>query len=181
LQKGVAWPNPRFTDNNNGTVTDNLTGLIWLKNANCIGTLNPTFDNDDNLGDGAVTWQHALDFVAGINAGTYNCDDTSNGGSHQTDWRLPNVRELSSLLDYEFCNCPAGNNPTIPNTAGTGQGSSNDPFSNFVANDYASSTTVAGSSDLAWLVDFGVGFGGGGVYWTDKTNRHFVTAVRGGS
>ena len=39
LQKGVAWPNPRFTDNNNGTVTDNLTGLIWLKNANCIGSL----------------------------------------------------------------------------------------------------------------------------------------------
>lgn len=35
LQKGVAWPNPRFTDNNNGTITDNLTGLIWLKNANC--------------------------------------------------------------------------------------------------------------------------------------------------
>src|SRR5215831_10404550 len=35
LQKGVAWPTPRFTDNNNGTITDNLTGLIWLKNANC--------------------------------------------------------------------------------------------------------------------------------------------------
>ena len=37
-QKGVAWPNPRFTDNGDGTVTDNLTGLIWLKNANCFGT-----------------------------------------------------------------------------------------------------------------------------------------------
>ena len=37
LQKGVAWPNPRFTDNGNGTVTDNLTGLIWLKNADCLG------------------------------------------------------------------------------------------------------------------------------------------------
>lgn len=33
LEKGVAWPNPRFTDNSNGTITDNLTGLIWLKNA----------------------------------------------------------------------------------------------------------------------------------------------------
>ena len=33
-QKGVAWPNPRFTDNGDGTVTDNLTGLIWLKDAN---------------------------------------------------------------------------------------------------------------------------------------------------
>jgi len=30
---GVPLPVPRFTDNSNGTVTDNLTGLIWLKNA----------------------------------------------------------------------------------------------------------------------------------------------------
>ncbi|MGA9347827.1 MAG: hypothetical protein WBW48_03355 [Anaerolineae bacterium] len=30
LLKGVTWPSPRFTDNGNGTVTDNLTGLIWL-------------------------------------------------------------------------------------------------------------------------------------------------------
>ena len=37
LRPGVAWPNPRFTDNNNGTVTDNLTGLMWLKDANCFG------------------------------------------------------------------------------------------------------------------------------------------------
>ncbi|HXE98165.1 MAG TPA: hypothetical protein VN642_17305, partial [Dongiaceae bacterium] len=32
---GTPWPNPRFTDNADGTVTDNLTGLIWLKNARC--------------------------------------------------------------------------------------------------------------------------------------------------
>ena len=31
LQRGAAWPNPRFSDNNDGTVTDNLNGLIWLK------------------------------------------------------------------------------------------------------------------------------------------------------
>src|ERR1700675_1460495 len=37
LKAGVAWPNPRFTDNKNGTITDNLTKLIWLKNANCAG------------------------------------------------------------------------------------------------------------------------------------------------
>jgi hypothetical protein len=77
LQKGVVLPNPRFTDNGNGTITDNLTGLIWLKNANCIGTANTSFDLDDTPGDGMVTWQHALDFVAYINNGTYNCGDTS--------------------------------------------------------------------------------------------------------
>ncbi len=34
--KGIAWPAPRFTDNMNGTVVDNLTGLVWLKNADCL-------------------------------------------------------------------------------------------------------------------------------------------------
>ncbi len=29
LEKGVAWPTPRFMDNGNGTITDNLTGLMW--------------------------------------------------------------------------------------------------------------------------------------------------------
>ena len=35
LQKGVKWPTPRFTVRANGTTKDNLTGLIWLTNANC--------------------------------------------------------------------------------------------------------------------------------------------------
>src|SRR5438270_6148206 len=37
LRRGAVWPSPRFTNNNNGTVTDNLSGLIWLRNANCAG------------------------------------------------------------------------------------------------------------------------------------------------
>src|SRR6184192_2353013 len=37
LRRGVLWPDPRFTDNGNGSVKDNLTGLIWLKNSNCFG------------------------------------------------------------------------------------------------------------------------------------------------
>ena len=39
-REGVAWPTPRFTDNGNGTVTDNLTRLIWMKNANAFGMKN---------------------------------------------------------------------------------------------------------------------------------------------
>lgn len=39
LQKGQEWPGPRFTDNNDGTITDNLTGLVWLKEGNCFGLL----------------------------------------------------------------------------------------------------------------------------------------------
>src|SRR5262249_33933161 len=53
LRKGVALPSPRFTDNQNGTITDNLTGLIWLKNANCPGI--------------SRTWQTALDDVVQLN------------------------------------------------------------------------------------------------------------------
>jgi len=80
LQKGVAWPSPRFTDNANGTVTDNKTGLIWLKNANVWG---------------AVNWATALS----------NCNTLANGTGGLTDgsvagaWRLPNRFELESLLD----------------------------------------------------------------------------------
>ena len=33
LQMGVVWPDPRFTDNFDGTVTDDLTGLIWLRDS----------------------------------------------------------------------------------------------------------------------------------------------------
>ena len=81
-EKGVAWPNPRFTDNGNGTVTDNLTGLIWLKNANCFG---------------AKDWAMALSDANTLNNGECGLTD----GSVEGDWRLPNVREMQSLIDCE--------------------------------------------------------------------------------
>ena len=37
LQMGRASPDPRFTDNGDGTVTDNLTGLIWLQEIDLLG------------------------------------------------------------------------------------------------------------------------------------------------
>ena len=151
LEKGVALPNPRFTDNSNGTITDNLTGLIWLKNANCSASTR--------------TWQGALDFVAGINNATNSCGDTSNAGFHQSDWRLPNVRELQSLVDYgqylTTLSLPSGH-----------------PFTNFLAGSYWSSTTQAGNTFNAWYVVFI----NGGVGASDKTDDgRLVTAVRGGS
>ncbi len=36
LQTGVVLPEPRFTDNGNGTITDNLTGFLWTKDAGCL-------------------------------------------------------------------------------------------------------------------------------------------------
>lgn len=116
LQKGVEIPTPRFSDKGDGTIKDNLTGLIWLKNANCPGTVRD--------------WQTALNDVASLNtSGKMNgndCGDTSGKkGTHRTDWRLPNIRELHSLVDFAFFSL------AISNAAGTGNGSSSDPFSNF--------------------------------------------------
>ncbi|MCA9669684.1 MAG: DUF1566 domain-containing protein [Myxococcales bacterium] len=87
---GVSWPSPRFADNSDGTVTDQLTGLSWLKDANCMRTQYSASDSD-----GRVSWQQALDFVAGINDGTY-----ASCGAGKSDWRLPNRRELHSLTDH---------------------------------------------------------------------------------
>jgi hypothetical protein len=166
IQAGVSWPNPRFTDNSDGTVTDNLTGLMWLKNANCIQTSYPGFDNDIPNGDGAVTWQHALDFVAGINSGAY-----SNCGGGYTDWRLPNVKELQSLINYGYIS------PALPNTAGTGQWTSNNPFTNVQMYYYWSGTTEAEHTFAVWEVDM---YDGYVDYWDKSGSDNFVWPVRGG-
>jgi hypothetical protein len=91
LQEGAAWPDPRFTDNGNGTVTDNLTGLIWLKDSTCFA---------------AMAWEAAL--TACNSLASESCGLTD--GSAAGDWHLPNKCELESLLDYSQSNpaLPAG-------------------------------------------------------------------------
>jgi len=70
---GVAWPSPRFTDNSNETVTDNLTGLVWAKS--------PLANT--------ASWTIALS----------NTDNLTLGG--HDDWRLPNINELESLVNAQ--------------------------------------------------------------------------------
>ena len=153
LQKGVTWPTPRFTDNNNGTVTDNLTGLIWLKDADCMGSR---------------TWSDALTQVGNLNSGTnFNCDNYTAGTF--SDWRLPNMRELQSLIHYGVYN------PAVPNTAGTGKWTSGDPFTGVQSGDYWSSTTDAICTDARY-VDLLNGCMGS----LEKTNTYYVWPVRGG-
>ena len=151
LQKGVAWPNPRFTDNGNGTVTDKLTGLIWLKNANAFGLR---------------TWDQARTDIATVADGNHGLTDGSKAG----DWRLPNVKELQSLVNYGFYG------PALPNTLGTGQWSEGDPFQGVQSDFYWSSTTNAGSTTTAW----GVYFNAGSVVNNAKSNTIYVWCVRGG-
>ena len=78
-----------FTDNGNGTVTDNLTGLIWLKAANCL-----TFR----------TWAQALSDANGLTSGSCGLTDGSSAG----DWRVPNINELRSLFNPTSPYVPAG-------------------------------------------------------------------------
>ncbi|MBW2184617.1 MAG: DUF1566 domain-containing protein [Deltaproteobacteria bacterium] len=168
-QAGTAWPNPRFTDNGDGTVRDSLTALTWLKDANCIATNYPEFDNDwiagDAIGDGKVTWQHALDFVAGINDETYpDC------GASTTDWRLSNRSDLNSLIHTGF------DDPALPDTAGTGQWSEGDPFTNVQSFYYWSSTTRADVTFYAWIVNLDRGI----VVDDGKSDFYYVWPVREG-
>jgi hypothetical protein len=92
MKRGVTWPNPRFTDNSNGTVTDNLTGLIWTKDTNAPG---PSVCNPGT----SKKWQDALDYIKCLNNNSY---------LGHNDWRLPNRIELRSLIDY------SNYNPALP-------------------------------------------------------------------
>ena len=88
LQKGTAGSQPRFKDNGDQTITDNLTGLIWTQNGNAPGPAgcSPKVDK---------TWQQALDYVTCLNTNNY---------LEHNDWRLPNSEELSSLINNSEAN-----------------------------------------------------------------------------
>jgi hypothetical protein len=110
IQAGVAWPIPRFTDNQNGTVTDNLTGLIWLKDSNCLGF---------------ASFSDALKRSSQLAAGACGLTDKSKRG----DWRLPNIRELQSIQAYNTFapDLPVGHpfvnvQPTLTWTSTSGTG-----------------------------------------------------------
>lgn len=79
LMIGVAAPAQRFYDNKDGTITDNLTGLMWVKN--------------HSIGAGGATWHNAMEYISKMNG---------NGGAYgYNDWRMPNIIELQSLLYHE--------------------------------------------------------------------------------
>jgi hypothetical protein len=156
-EKGIAWPNPRFIDKRDGTITDNLTGLIWLKNANCFGHRN---------------WWEAI----------ADCNELGNGqcgltdGSSPEHWRLPNRFELASLLDMQYYG------PQLSNSAGTGQWAHGDPFINLITDGiYWTSTTFAFETNFAWYVEFDTGIAGTGISsGINKSDVNYVWPVRGG-
>lgn len=133
-ERGATWPDPRFTDHEDGTVTDELTGLMWTKAANNYGPR---------------IWNEALADCTGASVGDY------------TDWYLPNVRELQSLINY------GQYNPALP---------AGHPFTGVQSDYYWTSTTYARYITLAWSVSFYEGQ----VYTLGKDGAFYVWCVRGG-
>lgn len=112
---GAAWPVPRFTDSGDGTVTDLLTGLEWVKEPHSLPS---------NAGVGL--WSGTVDFCYNLNFAGHS------------DWRLPNVKELESLLQ---------NGTALLFAWLNGEAT---PFSGIVGGFYWSATSCADNTGSAW-------------------------------
>lgn len=118
------------------TVLDSHTGLIWVKDA--------------SLSEFPLTWPEALAFIAALNkAGDLDSDQ----------WRLPNRRELFSLVDHNSIN------PCLP---------SGHPFTNVFNGYYWTSTTCVRRPEQAWYIHFG----GARVFKGMKHGSYMVWPVR---
>ncbi len=157
LRKGAPLA---YVDNGNGTVTDLNTGLVWEKLSD-----DGTVHDKDNL----YTWADA--FTAHV--------ATLNGMSFagHTDWRLPNVRELQAIVDYQTIN-PAVASAFNNNCS---RGCQATTCSCTASGDYWSSTSSVSDPWNAWYVRFSYGrvdaFGRTG----GKSSAASVRAVRGAS
>jgi hypothetical protein len=145
VKAGVPWPSPRFTDHGDGTATDNLTDLIWLKDANCTAAAGGI-----RRDGGLLNWPSALAWCNNLAHGVCGLTDNSAAG----DWRLPNINELKSLVDH------ARHDPDLPG---------GHPFSNVQSVWYWSSTT----NPVYTAGAFNVGMGRGSIHVTDKTSARF--------
>ncbi len=138
-----------LTDNNNGTINDPETGLIWKKCSE--GQVWDGVDNNCTGTDSTFTWQGALQRAQDVNAGS------AGENLSQTDWRLPNFKELDSIVELR-CTFPAINDTAFPNT----------PSQRFWT------STPSFSPSLAWYVTFQSGYDGG----NGKENSYRVRLVR---
>ncbi|MGD9056870.1 MAG: DUF1566 domain-containing protein [Desulfobacterales bacterium] len=119
-------PEQRFVDNKNGTVTDNLTGLTWLKNTRCFGMMD---------------WKGAQRAAKSLKDGDCGPDPALmlSDGSSAGDWRLPSMSEMCTLIDF------SKRNPALPD---------GHMFSDFPSGYYWSATTLDNNPGMAWIVYF---------------------------
>ncbi|HVS66887.1 MAG TPA: DUF1566 domain-containing protein, partial [Thermoanaerobaculia bacterium] len=147
---GLSEVTPRFVDHLDGTVTDHQTGLVWMKDADC--------------GWGTRTWQAALTTAADFNLGSSSaggdCAEYDDDAPPHTDWRVPSLSELRSLIDF------AAVSPALDPLH---------PFLDVPNTSYWTSTSTAGSQAAAWTVDLEVGLD----LSANKGNPRRVWLVRG--
>lgn len=149
----------RFVDKGDGTVRDNKTGLIWLRNANCAAP-------------GPGSWDEAMAAAVALRDKPPGQSDACglSDGSKAGDWRLPTIKEFCSAWSgekLEPCPSSAASNslldsslsgaPYVPNAAGTGLWTEGDPFVGLQPWGYWSATEHDATS--AW----GVGLDSAGV------------------
>lgn len=113
-------PNSDFEDAGSGTVRHIPTGLIWKRCAE-----GKTWDGTTCQGGvGSYDWEQALQRADAVNAGGVS---TWNAG--RTDWRLPNINELTSIVEFA-CHTPSVNRTQFPGISSTGFWSSS-PYSSW--------------------------------------------------
>ena len=137
LRVGVAWPEPRFiggVGDKAACVTDRLTGLMWVRAPD----------------SSPMAWGASLAYANGLTLCGFS------------DWRLPNIRELESLV-----NSAATNPAAFLNTHG---------FANVQASGYWSSSSYFEFANNAWIVSMF----DGGVAANGKSNNYYVWPVRAG-
>jgi hypothetical protein len=137
FKRGASWPASRFEVLENA-VLDRLTGLVWTKNA--------------AITEFPLTWQEALDHIAAMNR------DSVSGSS---DWRLPNRRELRSLMSHQ------ARQPALPE---------GHPFVNVFSGWYWTSTTAAINTAYAWYIHME----GARMFYGRKDQFFLLWPVRGG-
>ena len=138
----------KFTANDD-VVTDRLTGLTWQR---C--SAGQRWNGTACTGNADTkTWQQALELPdAGLT-------ESELGAAYDNGWRLPNSKELASLV-HRACPDALLNNEAFPNNA---------------AGRYWSSSPFADYTGAAWVVDFT----SGAIHESSHSNRHYLRLVRG--
>ena len=129
----ATTPTSQFTDHRNGIVTDNKTGLMWKKCSE-----GQTWDNNTNSCNGTAAsyvWKSALQQAQSLN--------TKGGFAAYTDWRVPNISELESIVEKQ-CYQPAINLNIFPNVS----------FSESQFWSSSPAPTLGNGNYGAWLVNF---------------------------
>ena len=144
-KKGIPTEGNRFIDNGDGTITDKVSGLMWVKDPSQIpGGLFGTPGSPSRM-----MWYDAID----------RCENLDYAG--YSDWRMPNVRELDSIVHHGVYN-PAIDSLFFPNTQGDG---------------YWTSTVFLSWDDSVFVIYFWDGYRTvDGRDWWD----YYVRPVRGG-